>query len=248
MRPTDGGAFISPSPSTLFFFAAPVQQSSMNLITPAWIPTPVASIAARLHDASMPADRIIIERLVRDVRMRSVWTEMRKRVREKYRKTERFSHPVADNSLVWLQNYAKFCEQNAAYRRKHGDEMGATESEKEAAEMRSLCPQDAACVSLFGIMFAAATLGFRTTTAPEWQEWQRQVGATASPPTTFVIQRRRGDQRARACGVAIGNALQAVFGSPCYKLTATSTAVVLNIDRPPPGRVREWFRRNASRH
>jgi hypothetical protein len=216
----------------------------MNLTSPAWIPTPVASIAARLHDASMPTERIVIQRLVRDARMRSVWTEMRKRARENYRKTNRFSHPVADNAVVWLQSYAKFCEQNAAYWRKKGDEIRATESEKEAAEMRSLCPQDAACVSLFGVMFVAATLGFRTTTALEWQEWQKQVGTTASPPSRFVIQRRRGDQRARACGVAIGNALQTLFGSPCYKLTATSTAVALNIACPPPGRVREWFRQH----
>ena len=77
--------------------------------------------------------------------------------------------------------------------------------------MRNLCPQDAACVSLFSIMFVAATLGFRTTTAPEWQEWQKQTGTTAPPPPRFVVQRRRGNQRTRACGVAISNALQALF-------------------------------------
>jgi hypothetical protein len=216
----------------------------MNLPIPDWVPAPVGSVAARPHDACTPPDRIIIERLVRDRRLRPVWTEMRKRARENYRKTERFSHSIADNALVWLQNYANFCEQNAAYWRKQGDEMRVADSEKEAAEMRSLCPQDAACVSLFSTMFVAETLGFRTTTAPQWQEWQKQVGTTASPPPRFVIQRRRGDQRARACGVATGNTLQALFGSPCYKLTATSTAVALNIDRPPSGRVREWFRQH----
>jgi hypothetical protein len=216
----------------------------MNLAMPTWIPTPVARIAARLHDASMPTERIVIQRLVCDARMRSVWTEMRKRARENYRKTARFSHPVAPDALAWLRSYANFCEQNATYWRKHGDERRAIAGEKEAAEIRSLCPQDAACVSLFSIMFVAATLGFRTATTPEWQKWQKQVGTTAPPPPRFIIQRRRGDQRARACGVALGNALQALFGSPCYRLTATSTAVALNIDCPPPGRVREWFRQH----
>ncbi len=216
----------------------------MSFIAPAWVPKPVANVAARLHDASMPADRIVIERLVRDARMRPVWIEIRKRARENYRKTDRFSHPVATDALAWLQGYANFCDQNAAYWRKHGDETRAIAGEKEAAEMRNLCPQDAACVSLFSIMFVAATLGFRTATAPEWQDWQRQVGTMAPPPPRFVVQRRRGDQRVRACGVAIGNSLGALFGSPCYKLTATSTAVALNVGRPPPERVREWFRQH----
>ena len=214
----------------------------MNSPLPDWVPAPVGSVAARLHDACTPPDRIIIERLVRDRRMRPVWIEMSKRARESYRKTDRFSHPVATNALAWLRSYANFCEQNAAHWREHGDETRAIAGEKEAAEMRNLCPQDAACVSLFGIMFVAATLGFRTATAQEWQRWQKQVGTTAPPPPRFVVQRRRGDQRIRACGGAIGNALQALFGSPCYKLTATSTAVALNVGRPPPGRVREWFR------
>jgi hypothetical protein len=217
----------------------------MNLIVPAWVPKPVASVAARLHDASMPASRVTIERLVCDARMRPVWIEMRKRARENYRKTDRFSHPVASNALAWLRNYANFCEQNAAYWRKHGDKTRAIAGEKEAAEMRDLCPQDAACVSLFGVMFAAATLGFRTATGSEWREL---AGANADVPPRFIVKRRRGDQRVRAGGIAIGNALEALFGSPCYKLTAASTAVALDVDTPPPMRVREWFRRHPSQH
>jgi hypothetical protein len=217
----------------------------MNLTSPTWIPEAVARVAARLHDACPQTSRTAIERLVRDRRMRSVWTELRKRVRENYRTTDRFSHPAVSDALVWLQYYANFCEWNAAYWRKQGDETRAIESEKEAAEMRNLRPQDAACVLLFGVSFTAATLGFRTRTLPEWREL---ANPCASIPLRFIVRRRRGDQRARAAGIAIGNALEALFGSPCYKITAALTAVALNVDAPPPGRVREWFRRYPSRN
>lgn len=131
-----------------------------------------------------------------------------KRAREGYGKAALFSHPVAANALIPLQNYANFCERNAGHWRRQGDHNRAVESENEAAEMRNLCAQDAACVLVFGVAFSAATLGFRTVTPSEWREL---AGPTATLPKRFMVARRRGDQRTKAAVIATGNALEALF-------------------------------------
>jgi hypothetical protein len=72
---------------------------STNLELPAWLPPPVASYARQISRQTL-ADKPLLCRLTSDPRMERVWTELLKRKRSNYKKTEAFTH-TASTSMDW---------------------------------------------------------------------------------------------------------------------------------------------------
>jgi hypothetical protein len=70
---------------------------------PDWAPLPVCKLAARMYvtgwNGADPELLLILNRLTSDARMENVWTELRKRRRQKYVKTNNFMHPATAPGL-----------------------------------------------------------------------------------------------------------------------------------------------------
>jgi hypothetical protein len=64
-----------------------------DLQMPAWLPPPVASYA-RQASCRTETDKSLLRRLTSDPRMRGVWTELRKRKRSNYKRSETFKYPA----------------------------------------------------------------------------------------------------------------------------------------------------------
>jgi hypothetical protein len=73
---------------------------------PEWVPEVIRTTARPLVEATVkkPEDWDVVRRLLTDKRMRSVWKELTKRIRQSYKPTAKFfrARPVCDQSLSFL--------------------------------------------------------------------------------------------------------------------------------------------------
>jgi hypothetical protein len=85
------------------------------LTIPTCVPEPVAHAACTLHARYLKSNNAkcnaVLERLIADERMRSVWTELSRRRREQYQKTDAFLHSA---NLLWIDSEAPQDHQGAA--------------------------------------------------------------------------------------------------------------------------------------
>jgi hypothetical protein len=211
----------------------------------------------------------VVRRLACDERMRGVWSELNKRERDDYRKTDRPVYqatlPSAASSLLDL---SVAIEKQAARERGFGRAEQADKFERAASLVKSLdrfsvrhvpsaeMRHEMALVALFIFAIARFVQKPETVTerelnaivATEQAKGRDDVAAAyealAQDPieSRFIVKRRRTDPRVEAYVESLALECRKLFGQDLYGVVATITNVVFDQHDMTDARIRTILR------
>ena len=80
----------------------PDHRATANLELPEWLPQPIASYARKKSfSCRTKSDELMLRRLTSDPRMKGVWSELLKRKRSNYQRSEAFKYPATSQMEWW---------------------------------------------------------------------------------------------------------------------------------------------------
>jgi hypothetical protein len=235
------------------------------ITNPPWLPPAVAQAARALRadhskrhvDCDKCEYILVLERLLTDRRMKSVWAELSKRKRENYRPTKAFKHP---SQLSWVDPGDADSRQNHAmtslfyFALNHAATGARVMTSAEVLKLRSRLLNDAKTLRTAADLIrrripnqaAAAQVNDDIARACETDA----ALLAADRPNRLVVERRRGDPQARCFAILLADRCRQLFKAPLYGVTATLVSVASRRQITKRA-VREWCstdRADKARH
>lgn len=226
-----------------------------RLRIPSWVPPAIADCARTeweaVHNSSLngqllaelhPPTPQSLERLVCDLRMRSVWRELSRRHRN-----GAFLHPAEQQDVAMVELFlaAWLCVLRPQITRtRRPAEQRHREVTKRADELR-----------VEGFVLLSRAVKRDGADAKNIERYDRIVAAAdalkeyADETLTIELRTARdrghGEGKARWFALAVTKKCRALFGAPLYGVSATITSVALNRS-VKPRTVRQWYARHPA--
>jgi hypothetical protein len=227
---------------------------------PEWVPPMVAEMASLLVGDLGPDDEIpdIIERLLSHPRMKRVWHELSKKIRQDYKPTPKPFHAAVLPPQVgsWKAMAQALRTRGSEYSEMGRDpiansyKMLATAAQarhgNEPEALEESARQELAMAMVFALTVSLYNVGIKTVSRSdverkihELDEQSKAVEANAirrqseAPANTrFIVHRQRTDPRINAFVEGLAFELKNIYGEALYGVIATLTSIAFQLKSP----------------